>query len=182
MFKKAKARKSEDRENVFQKPKVKASREIRTHAKERAPIEKIFYTFNLRLKRKTVFRMILDLPQRELDRNLYMISDMMLKTILEDRVVDRLFFAAFSRLVKSRKAYAIKNLCIDYLKAQLNFDKRYLDLAEFLVRHFKDAIVDRREEILGVVEDAGLKKTILSLKYHSPGVTLAVKQPIYFTR
>lgn len=182
MFKRTKANKSEDRESVFLKPKVKPSREIKTHLKERTPIERIFYTFNHHLKRKTVFRMILGLPQQELDRNLYMISDMMLKTMLEDRIIDRMFFVVFNRLIQSRKAYAIKDLCIDYLKAQLSSDRQYLDFAEFLIRHFKDAIVGRREEVLSVVEDINLKKVISNLKWRRPCTMVPAENLIYFIR
>lgn len=171
-----------DKEEVFQKPRMKPAREIRTHLRERTAIERVFYVLSHHLKRKTALRMVLGLPQQEMDKNIYMISDMMLRAVLDDGVVDRMFFAAFSRLVQSRNANAIKDLCMDYLKAQLSLDKQYLDLARFFARHFKDAVVSRRDEILDVVEDRGIREMISRLEHHVPAAVLSSSDPIYFIR
>lgn len=175
MFKRAK-------EEVFQKPRVKTAREIRTHLRERTPVERVLYMLGHHLRRKTALRMVLSLPQHEIDKNIYMISEMMLRAVVDEGVVDGMFFAAFCRLVQSRKAGAIKDLCMDYLKAQLNIDRQYLGLARFLVRHFKDAVVSRRDEILDIVEDPGLREVISHLEVQRPAVALTARDPIYFIR
>lgn len=175
MFKRAK-------EEIFQKPRIKTSREVRTHQRERTPVERMFYMLGHHLRRKAALRMVLSLPQHEIDKNIYMISEMMLRAVVEEGVVDRMFFAALGRLVQSRKACAIKDLCMDYLEAQLNLDKQYLGLAVFLVRHFKDAVVSRRDGILGIVEDPCLREVVSRLEVHRPVVTLSACDPIYFIR
>lgn len=181
MFRKMTNKKNEDEDNPkFQAPRIGKTTEIRTHLKEKTSIEKIFQGFKIKLKRKTVFRLILNLPQIDLDRNIYMIADNMLQAFLSDNIIDSLFYKAFSRLTKSEKSFCIKDLCFNYLLAQLQMDKKYLNLTHFLIRHFKDVFIERRNEIVKILDDYDLKKVILALKEDEKDRNSAKKLPLIF--
>lgn len=165
MFKKTKIpEKDEEKQTRFQEPKIKRSREIKTHLRQKTEAEKIFLGFKMNLSRKTIYRMILKLKDKDFDNNIYMITDALLSTFLADKSIDKMFYRVFGRIVESRKAYAIKTLCMDYLIAQLQIDQRYISLATFLIRHFKDMFLMKRNELLDVVNDDKLKQTIRNLK------------------
>lgn len=163
MFKSSK-KKTDDIDLKIQKPKIGHTREIKTHLREKSDLEKIFFGFKHNLKRKTVYKMILSLPQDILDKNIYIITSNLLEGFLQDRNIEKMFYTVLSRIVKSKKAFSIKNLCFDYLIAQLNLDRDYKDFAQFLVRQFKDVFVARRDDILPFLDDCDLKNTIINLK------------------
>jgi len=169
-------------ETSFEKPVVKQSREIKTHLREKTNIEKIFCAASLHSNRRSMFRMIIGLPQKELENNIYLLADIMLKTIIEDSTIDRMFYKAFAKIIEAEKAYSIQNLCVDYLKAQLSFDGKYLSLAEVLIRHFKGTIIERRAELLEIIENSALKQKIIGLKSNKARQIFDSADSIYFIR
>lgn len=180
MFKRTKLNNKD--ESAFSKPILKKSREIKTHTKEKTNFEKIFYNSTLNLKRKTMFRMVLELSKDEIDSNIYLLTDIILKTLIVDDTVDTLFYKALSRIVESKKSSAIRDLCIDYLKAQLSSDQNYLGYAEFIIRNFKDSIIKRREEIFNIVKNDSLKQKIHGLKMPNQRKICDSSDSIYFLR
>jgi len=179
MFKRVKQTKNDE---VFKQPSVKHSMEIKTHLREKTDIEKIYHMFSIPSKRKSVFRMILSLPQPELDRNLYMLTEQLLKTLVMDINIDRLLYSALSRLFKSKNSTAVEGLCVGYLKAQMSYDKYYYTFIEFIIRHFKTAIVRSKQEIAQFVVDAGLKKRILALEEKARFDKVKYEEPFYYVR
>lgn len=172
----------------FKEPQIKASREIKTHLKERTEIEKIFYVLTTQ-KRRTAFRQILDLPTSEIQKNVYMLLETLLKTLISDRSIDKLFYACISKILKAYTSNHIINaessinkLIIHHLMAQLVCDCEYLDFLEFLVRHFKDMLVDSKDEIAVALKDENMKKRILSLKNESRCTKINATEQFYFTR
>lgn len=151
-------------ENQFKKPTVKKVKEIKTHLKEKNEIEKIFYCCSIQNKRKTVFRMILNLSNDELDKNSYMLMEKLLNIFVADSSIDKLFYVVFSKLLKIKNTSSIKKLCIDHLKAQLSCDKNYHTFLEFLIRHFKNVIVENKNEILNYITDDDIKQKVLKLQ------------------
>lgn len=178
MFKK----KQPKEEPVFKRPKIKESREIKTHTRARTDMEKIYSMFSIPNKRKTVFRMILSLPQTELDKNIYMLAEQLLKTLVSDRNIDKLLYSAFSRLIKSRNSMAIEKLSIGYLKAQMSYDKNYTTFLEFLIRHFKGAVVRSKTEIADFIEDTSFKTRILALEEKRSVEKIKYSDRFYYLR
>lgn len=163
MFKFKKSKEPE-KEEPFKQPKIKHSREIKTHLKERTIVEKIFYLFTNPSKRRTVFKMILAMPVGDLNRNIYMISDQVLNTLIQDKNIEKNLYSVLTRIFKCEKAACLNSLCTKYLKAQLSFDPKYLTFLEFLIRHFKNAIIEEKQQIALYIEDASVKKRLLSIE------------------
>ncbi|ELA40851.1 uncharacterized protein VICG_02111 [Vittaforma corneae ATCC 50505] len=178
MFKRAK----QVDENVFKQPRLKATHEVKTHLRERTETEKIYHLFSAPNKRKTVFRMILSLKQSELEKNVYMLAENLLGTLIADKSIDRLFYMAFSRLLKTGSTSSMKKLCADHLKAQMCSDRSYSTFLEFLMRHFKSAIADNKNEIAEFVDDKSLKSKVLSLKEKTPSTRVSFNEAFYYTR
>lgn len=181
MFKKQKS-KNEITEEQFKQPKIKHSREIKTHLKERTAMEKIFYLFNNPAKRKTVFRMILSLPQQELNRNLYMIADLVLNTLIQDKNIDKNFYIVLSKLLKSENSECLNILCSKYLKAQLSFDPTYYTFLEYLIRHFKSIILSEKETIAHHIENKKMKERVLNIEESSKIISQDYQTMFYFLR
>lgn len=181
MFNKRKS-KEEEIDNKFKEPKIKHSREIKTHLRERTEVEKIFYLINNPIKRKTVFRMILALPQSEVNKNLYMIADMVLNTLIQDKNIDNTFYSVLSRLFKSENSQCLNSMCSKYLKAQLSFDPNYYTFLEYLIRHFKSTIANDKESIANYIEDKKLKERVLSVENNTKIVSLDYKNSFYYLR
>lgn len=181
MFKKQRNPK-EEQENVFKQPRIKHSREIKTHLRERTPVERIFYLLKNQSRRETAFRMILALPPAELNRNIFMIADQVLNTLITDKRIEKSFFTVLTRLLKCEKAACLGSLCARYLQAQLSTDPEYLAFLEFLVRHFKSAIVGEKDEIARHIADPGTRNRVLSMAETTKAPTMDCGVPFYFIR
>lgn len=192
MFKKLtkKSKKEEKPERIvkFKEPQIKASREIKTHIKERTEIEKIFYVLTTQ-KRRTAFRQIIELPTSEVQKNVYMLLEALLKTLIADRSIDKLFYTCFAKIIRIhtsnhdiRNESNIKKLIVDYLIAQLVCDCEYLDFLEFLMRHFKDIVIDSKNKITDILKDEKMKKRISSLKTEPNHPRIKSTEAFYFTR
>lgn len=179
MFKKTKR---PEREEAFKKPKLRETREIKTHLKERTPIERIFYLFPIQNKRKAVFRMILGLEQSELDKNVYMLAESLLQTLLIDEGIEKLFYAAFGRIIRSTHSQALNELCYSYVKAQMSYDRGYTTFLEFLIRHFRTALAGHEAELGELVIDEALKHKLLSLRPKDAFQKLSCNELFYYTR
>ncbi|KAI4292508.1 hypothetical protein PAPHI01_1782 [Pancytospora philotis] len=107
MFRRAKLAEKLARENKFKEPKVRKCKEIVTHAKERNDVERIFALASFPKKRQALYRTVVGLPQTELDQNIYMLADIVLRCLLEDSVIDKLFYTALGRLLRSARGAAI---------------------------------------------------------------------------
>lgn len=169
-------------DNTFKQPKIQATKEIKTHLRERTTTEKLLYLFTLPNKQKTTYRMILTMPQNELEKSIYIITEKLLNTLITDKKIDKTFYSALSRIFKISKADALKKLCVDYLRAQMSYDKQYTTFLEFLLRHFKDAIVEHKEEIASFLEDKELKIRILALKRAESIPSINYNEPYYLLR
>ncbi|KAM0680942.1 hypothetical protein GINT2_000746 [Glugoides intestinalis] len=178
-----KSRKTENKnENTFKQPKIQATKEIKTHLRERTTTEKLLYLFTVPNKQKTIYRMVLTMPHSDLEKSIYIITEKLLSTLITDKRIDKTFYSALSRIFKISKADVLKKLCVDYLRAQMSYDKQYTTFLEFLLRHFKDAIVEHREEIASFVDDKELKARILALKRTESVQSINYKEPYYLLR
>ena len=182
MFKRFKVAQKEAKESKFKEPKIKKTMEMHTHTKEHDIIDKIFFLAHIPQKRKTLYRKMLDLPQSEVEKNIYMLTDILLHGLLEDTLIDKLFYTVLSRLIRSEKAYSIKGICVDYLIAQLSVDKSYRSYAEYLIRNFGEAVSERRDDILEYVLDTELRKRITCLKRPECFRRYSISDSIYYTR
>lgn len=182
MFKRFRTAKEEAKRSKFKEPKVRKCKEVHTHTKEHTQIDKIFLLASLPKKRKTMYRMVMELPPPELDRNIYILANVLLNALLEDSAIDKLFYSALGRLLRSPKAHAIKGICIDYLIAQLSIDRKYLSYAEYLIRNHSNVIADRKNEVAQHTLDEGLKRRVLSLREPKGTKLFDAADCIYFTR
>lgn len=176
------SKKVEEKEEPFKQPRIKHSREIKTHLRERTVVEKIFYLFTNPSKRKTVFRMILAMPQADLNRNIFMISDQVLNTLIQDKNIEKNFYSVITRILKCENSSCLNALCVKYLKAQLSFDPKYLTFFEYLIRHFKSAIISQKQQIANSIEDKIVRDRLLALDDSIKVVPKAINVPFYFLR
>ena len=182
MFKRFRVAQKEAKEGQFKAPKIRKTMEVCTHTKEHEPIDKIFFLASIPQKRKTFYRKILDLQQSEVDKNIYMIADALLHGLLEDSLVDKLFYAVLGRLACSEKASSIKGICVDYLIAQLSIDKSYKSYAEYLIRNFGETVAERKADLLGCSLDPELRRRIAGLRDPESVRRYRSSDLIYYTR
>lgn len=178
MFKRTK----QANEDVFKEPRLRATREIKTHLREKTDVEKIFHLFSIPNKRRTAFRMILNLKQSELEKNAYMLAENLLRTLITDKCIDKLLYMALSRISRSKNTQSMRKLCIDHLKAQMSCDRSYSTFLAFLIRYFKSAVANNKVEIAEFVCDESLKSKVLSLHEKMPSTRISFNDAFYYIR
>lgn len=183
MFKRQKIKaEKEKEENTFKQPTVKHTRVIETHLRERTPLEKIMYLFNMKNRRNSVFRMILDLKQRDLENNVFILADCLLNTLINDTKIDKMFYVVLKKLLSCPNSECINDLLIKYLKAQLSFSKEYYTFIDFIMRHYKTCLINHKEEILPYIKSEDVKNKLRALAFSTNISTNDYTNPFYYVR
>ncbi|KAI5149226.1 hypothetical protein ENBRE01_0776 [Enteropsectra breve] len=181
MFKRLKIAKKEEKENTFKSPKIKKINIAVGHEKENSTMEKVFALASIPMKRATLFRFILQISNEEIEKNIYMIAEVVLNTLLEDINIHKNFYAILRRLIASPSSGCLEELFAKYLIAQLRIDKNYLSFAEWLFRNASNTFRRRKQEIEGALPPS-LADAVRNLKCKRKEKTFAFGTTLYITR
>lgn len=182
MFKSAKAAIRAKKESTFKQPIIKKCKGVSTHLKEHSAMEKIRCLSHLPKKRKLLYRTVLGMPSDELDKNVFMIADLLFSSFLRDNSIDKLYYCALDRLFKSQNGLAIHELAVEYLIAQLGIDGMYKTFAEYLLKKCESAIFKKRTIIAELLDDPGFAKHKLGGKNNIKNMAQSSSEPFYYTR
>lgn len=184
MFKRFKALEAEAKAVKFASPKIRKIHEISTHDKVHDCTEQILSIANLPQKRTTFFRKIIQIPATELDRSIYLIATALLNTLMVDSAIDKLFYTALGRILRSDRSEVVRPLCAEYLVAQLSTSKDYTTFIEFLLRHHSEVISPRKLDILSLVasQHPQLHRRVAAVKISQIEKCYGADEVIYYTR
>ncbi|KAI5173336.1 hypothetical protein PAEPH01_1902 [Pancytospora epiphaga] len=182
MFKKQRIAKEEAKEAKFKEPTVKRCKKKDTHTGEHSDITRITLLSRIPARRKTFYRSIVELTEKSLDQNIYIICGLLFQTMLDDRNIEKLFYTALGRILRSSSSESVNSLCVDYLIAQLAMDRAYTTLLEYFLRHCSGALVPRKTALMELVDDPRLQRSLQKLTPPEVRCKLLHTDSIYYVR
>jgi len=171
MFKKAakstqKAEKEMD--NLFKPPKIKPHREIKSHQREKDDIERVFSLSTIPSKRKTMYRVILALPEHILAQNAYLVAEAVLPCLLEGKRPDHLFYAVLDKLVRVPGTHQLLvnyMLAVNCMKVGTSRTSDGEDeYSRFLISKIPAVVAANKSDILPSVSSEKTRSRIQALK------------------
>ncbi len=182
MFKRFKKAKADEKIHSFVRPDIKNVFVQKTHISELSEINKIIALSRVPHKSKTLLRTVLKLDKLVLDKNVFIIANIVLNLLLESERPCKLFYLVLDRLCSSKNSCSIKKICADYLLAQLLSSRTYTTFLEYILRHFSESIQGREIDIIKCIDNPTLKSRVQNLMKKNSKTTYHFKDQIYYLR
>ncbi|KAH9410945.1 hypothetical protein HK407_09g13580 [Ordospora pajunii] len=164
VFKKFRLQKAKERRIGRERPRIGKLREIASHRKEHDSVEKIFYCLSVSGRRRMAYRRILDLDELELQKNIFLVSEKILGTVVSFDPIDKLFYPVMKRILGLKNSSAIHGMLIDYFTASILCSVKYQEFGMFLLRHAPQLLFSNKDRIAGILPNGELRAGIEGLK------------------
>lgn len=184
MFKKFKIAKAENKAKTFFAPQIKKTQVFNSYKQELFGVQKILMLSRFPQKRNTLYRLIIDMSMIDIDKNIYILADVLLSCLLKDEKIDKSFYTTFNKIIKSKKKNCIKDICYNYLITQLLICKEYTDFLEYIMKNFVQVIYSKEEAIIKVIDKVSVIERIKNLKnkHKTKYKIYEYNEPIYYLR